>query len=285
MAADDAAGALTPASGSHGSGPVGEAVFDGALYAANTAHHRAFDHVVLADAGLFPGARVLDLGCGSGDLTARVAGTVRDGGADGSVLGLDASPTQVEHARATHRLPGLEFDVCRAQQLAGRVPEAGFDVVLSVATLHWVPGADQPGVLAAVTRALRPGGVLRADLGGAGQIAAARALLDELSARYGGAASPWFFPQEAEYAALLSGAGLVVERAVLLRQRRSMPTREALEGWLRSQVLPAYLPAIAPQARDGFAQEAVTTLPGLLRRADGSFDQDYVRMDVLAHRR
>lgn len=280
MAADDAAGPLTPGV----AGPVGEAMFEGSLYAANTAHHRAFDHVVLADAGLFPGARVLDLGCGAGDLTATVAGIVREGGADGSVLGLDASPTQVEHARAAYPLPGLEFDVCRAQQLAGRVGLAGFDVVLSVATLHWVPGGDQPGVLAAVAGALRPGGVLRADLGGAGQIAAARALLDELSTRYGGAVSPWFFPDEAEYAALLAGAGLRVERAELLRQRRAMPTRQALEGWLRSQVLPAYLPALAPDARDRFAEEAVTTLPGLLRRADGSFDQDYVRMDVLARR-
>lgn len=278
MAADDAAGALTPQGG------PGEAVFEGALYAANTAHHRAFDHVVLADAGLFPGARVLDLGCGAGDLTATVAGIVTAGGATGSVLGLDASPTQVEHARAAYPLPGLEFGVCRAQQLADRVAEADYDVVLSVATLHWVPGADQPGVLAAVARALRPGGVLRADLGGAGQIAAARALLDELSTRYGGAVSPWFFPEQDEYAALLGASGLAVERAVLLRQRRSMPTREALEGWLRSQVLPAYLPALAPDARDRFVAEAVTTLPGPLRRADGSFDQDYVRMDVLARR-
>ena len=263
MAADDAAGPLTPGGplAPGVAGPVGEAMFEGALYAANTAHHRAFDHVVLADAGLFPGARVLDLGCGAGDLTATVAGIVREGGADGSVLGLDASPTQVEHARAAYPLPGLEFDVCRAQQLAGRVGLAGFDVVLSVATLHWVPGGDQPG-----------------------QIAAARALLDELSTRYGGAVSPWFFPDEAEYAALLAGAGLRVERAELLRQRRAMPTRQALEGWLRSQVLPAYLPALAPDARDRFAEEAVTTLPGLLRRADGSFDQDYVRMDVLARR-
>jgi trans-aconitate 2-methyltransferase len=277
VAADDAAGALTP-------GPVGEVVFEGALYATNTAHHRAFDHVVLADAGLFPGARVLDLGCGSGDLTATVAGIVRADGTDGSVLGLDASPTQVEHARTAYPLPGLEFAVGRAQQLAGLVPEAAFDVVLSVATLHWVPGADQPAVLAAVGRALRPGGVFRADLGGAGQIAAARVLLDELSVRYGGATSPWFFPDETQYAGMLRAAGLQVDRATLLRQRRSMPTQHALEGWLRSQVLPAYLPALAPDARDRFAAEAAATLPGRLRRENGSFDQDYVRMDVLARR-
>ncbi len=47
--------------------------FDGTLYAANTAHHRAHDADVLADVPLAPGTDVLDLGCGSGDFTASPA--------------------------------------------------------------------------------------------------------------------------------------------------------------------------------------------------------------------
>jgi trans-aconitate 2-methyltransferase len=278
VAADHPAGPLTPAD------PAGRAVneplFDGELYAANTGHHRAFDAGVLADAGLFAGARVLDLGCGAGDLTATVAGLV----APGTVLGLDASPTQVEHARRTYPLPGLDFAVGRAQRLAELVPAAGFDVVLSVAVLHWVPEPDQPAVLAAVVRALWPGGVFRADLGGHGQIAAAQAELDQLSARYGGNTSPWFFPDQGQYRGLLERAGLRVQRADLVRQRRSMPGRVELVGWLRSQVLPAYLPGLPDPARERFVGEALDTLPQLLRRPDGSYDQDYVRMDVLATR-
>lgn len=281
MAADHPAGSLNRPVDPAGPPAGSEPVFDGRLYAANTAHHRAFDHVVLADAGLFPGARVLDLGCGAGDLTATVAGLV---GATGSVLGLDGSATQVEQARRSFADQGLEFRVGRAQQLAELVPAEGFDVVLSVAVLHWVPASDQPAVLAAVRRALRPGGVFRADLGGHGQIAAARAELDPLSLRYGGAVSPWFFPDQAQYHALLVGAGLVVARATLVRQRRSMPDRPALVGWLRSQVLPAYLPGLSDEVRQAFVEEAVGAVPQRLRRADGSFDQDYVRMDLLAHR-
>jgi SAM-dependent methyltransferase len=155
------------------------------------------------------------------------------------------------------------------------------DVVLSVACLHWVPGADQPGVLASVRRALRPGGTFRADLGGAGQIAATRAILDEESARLGGPTGPWYFPSAEEYADLLTGAGLVPERVRLLRQRRAVPD---VVGWLRSQVLMAYLPGLPDDAaRAEFTAAAERRALAELRRADGTYDQDYVRVDVLAH--
>ncbi len=257
---------------------TGPGVFDGALYAANTAHHRAHDDDVLAGVPLAPGTDVLDLGCGSGDFTARLVPLV----APGRVVGVDVSPSQVAHARSHH--PGADFVAGRAQDVADLFAPASFDVVVTVATLHWVPAADQPAVLAGVARVLRPGGVLRADLGGAGQIAAARAVLDEVSARHRGPASPWCFPEPQEYAGLARRAGLTVRRARLVRQRRSFPDADAFEGWLRSQVLPAYLPGVPPAARPAFTAECVRAGLARLRREDGSFDQDYVRLDLLALR-
>jgi hypothetical protein len=147
-----------------------------------------------------------------------------------------------------------------------------------------VPGDDQPAVLDGVRSILRTGGVLRVDMGGAGQIAATRAVLDEVSARFGGPASPWYFPGPGEYAALLEAAGLTVRRARLVRQRRSFADPAAFEGWLRSQVLPAYLPGVASELRTPFASACVAEGTACLRRADGSYDQDYVRLDVIAAR-
>jgi SAM-dependent methyltransferase len=163
-------------------------------------------------------------------------------------------------------------------------PPATFDAVVSVATLHWVPRGDQPAVLGGVRSVLRRGGVLRADLGGAGQVEATRAVLDEVSGRFGGPASPWFFPEPDEYAALIEAAGLDVRRARLVRQRRPFADPAAFEGWLRSQVLPAYLPGITPELRTPFASACLAEGTARLRRADGSYDQDYVRLDVLAAR-
>jgi ubiquinone/menaquinone biosynthesis C-methylase UbiE len=253
-------------------------LFDGELYAANTGHHRAHDDDVLAGLPLAPGTDVLDLGCGSGDFTARLVPMV----APGRVVGVDVSPSQVAHARAHH--PGAEFVAGRAQDVGSLFPASSFDVVFTVATLHWVPAEEQPAVLAGVARVLRPGGVLRADLGGAGQIAAARAVLDGVSSRHGGPASPWCFPEPEPYAGLLAEAGLTVRRARLVHQRRAFPDPAAFEGWLRSQVLPAYLPGVPDGARDAFTAECVREGLARLRRDDGSYDQDYVRLDVLATR-
>ncbi len=253
-------------------------VFDGALYAANTAHHRAHDDAVLAGVPLAPGADVLDLGCGSGDFTARLVPLV----APGRVVGVDVSPSQVAHARTHH--PGPEFVAGRAQDVGALFAPGSFDAVVSVATLHWVPAGDQPAVLAGTARVLRSGGVLRADLGGVGQIAATRAVLDAVSARHGGPASPWYFPDADTYAGLVRDAGLTPRHVRLVRQRRPFPDADGFEGWLRSQVLPAYLPGIAPHAREVFAADCVREGVAGLRRADGSYDQDYVRLDLLAVR-
>jgi SAM-dependent methyltransferase len=253
--------------------------FDGTLYAANTAHHRAHDAEVLAGVPLEPGTRVLDVGCGSGDFTASLVPLVSPGG---RVAGVDVSPSQIEHARGHH--PGAEFLVGRAQDVGRMFPAASFDVAVSVATLHWVPDADQPAVLAGVASVLRPGGVLRIDMGGAGQIAAAREVFDEVSARFGGPSSPWCFPGPGDYGPLLEAAGFSVLRLALVGQRRAFPATAAFEGWLRSQILPAYLPGIAPELRTPFIEACVAEGRARLRRSDGGYDQDYVRLDVLARR-
>ena len=253
-------------------------LFDGDLYAAHTSHHRAHDEDVLAGLPLAPGTDVLDLGCGSGDFTTRLVPLV----APGRVVGVDVSPSQVAHAQAHH--PGAQFLAGRAQDVGSLFRPASFDVVVTVATLHWVPAAEQADVLAGIARVLRPGGVLRADLGGAGQIAAARVVLDDVSARHRGPSSPWCFPDPSEYAELLRAAGLTVQRARLVHQRRAFPDAAAFEGWLRSQVLPAYLPGVPEAGREAFAADCLREGLARLRQHDGSYDQDYVRLDVLATR-
>lgn len=269
----------------------GAGVFDGTLYAASTAHHRAFDDAVLGPLPLRPGARVLDLGCGVGDLTARVADVVLEAGS-GLVVGVDLSPSSIRRARARWQRPGLHLRVGALQHLAQVVPETGFDAVMSVATLHWVPWEDHPALLATVRERLAPGGTLSVDMGGHGQIAAARTVLDPLLLGRStgtdtgpGADGPWCFPDATSYAGLLGAAGLSVSRCALVHQRRSMPDAVALEGWLRSQVLPAYEPWLpGGDDREPALADVVDRCSSALRRDDGSYDQDYVRLDVVAVR-
>ena len=257
------------------------AVWDGALYGQNTAHHRTNDANVLADLRPPADGTVLDVGCGVGDLTERLTGLVPQG----RVLGVDADPSMVEQASRRSR-PGLDFAVAPAQDLTAVAGDASVDLVVSTACLHWLPGPEQPRALGELARVLRPGGTLRIDMGGDGQIARTRELLDGVSESMGGPASPWFFPTPEQYALLLAQAGFDVEggRVRLLRQRRPVPDEASVLGWLRSQILIAYTAAMDPGTAARFTEEVERRALTELRHEDGSYDQDYVRLDVLVTR-
>ncbi len=99
-----------------------------------------------------PGARrVVDLGCGSGELTAAL---LRRWPA-ATVLGVDSSAEMLARAEA-HAVPGrLEF---RRLDLREWTPDEPADVVFSNATLQWVP--EHLDVLRRLAGYLAPGGVL-----------------------------------------------------------------------------------------------------------------------------
>ena len=112
---------------------------------------RPFDDLV-AELHPTPGGRLVDLGCGTGELTAAAAAAL---GAS-SALGLDASPAMLARAAAV-TAPGLDLTF-REGDLAAFEEPSSWDVVLANASLHWVP--DHPTVLARWRRSLRPGGQL-----------------------------------------------------------------------------------------------------------------------------
>ena len=95
------------------------------------------------------GARVLDLGCGAGDLTAYCAG---QGAAN--VLGADLSEKMLDMARETNAAPNVEYRRAAMEDLA--FPAGSFDVVVSSFALHYVQ--DYAALAADVARWLRPGG-------------------------------------------------------------------------------------------------------------------------------
>ena len=250
----------------------------GADYAANTAHHRRFDEEFLATTPLRPDARVLDVGCGSGDFTARLARLVPDG----HVLGVDPQPSMLEQARGV-ALPNQSFQRCTAQRLGELT--GPFDAVVSRSVLHWVPIAEHPAVLAAAAGLLVPGGLLRIEAGGGDNIRAVLPWLDEVSARHGGPRSPWAFPAAGEYLDLVLAAGFDVEDGWvrLVAQRRRFD-RESLLGWLTSQTLIAYTHGMPQAAAAAFRAEVLAGVDRL-RGAGGGYDQTWVRLDVRARRR
>jgi trans-aconitate 2-methyltransferase len=254
--------------------------WDGAAYAANTGHHRAFDEAFLDRLPLHRGDRVLDLGCGSGDFTATLAGLVPDG----EVVGVDPHAGLLDEARA-RALPNQSFVEGPAQALAALLPADGaFDAVVSRAALHWIPLIDLPGVLAQCRRLLRPGGALRIEAGGGDNIARTVAVLDRCSEEVGGPTSPWTFLHAGTALELLEQAGFTVDPGEVrtVAQRRPFD-RAGFTGWLHSQSINAYEHGMTGEVLVAF-QRLVEESLDELRRHDGTWDQTFVRLDLVAHR-
>jgi len=117
----------------------------------------ANSRMVIELAKVEPGARVLDVGCGTGSLTLTAQSYA---GPSGKVYGIDAAPEMIEAAKKKASRSGSEvvFDVGLIEKLA--FPDATFDVVISRLAMHHLPDDLKRRGLTEILRVLKPGGNL-----------------------------------------------------------------------------------------------------------------------------
>ncbi|MEA5465206.1 class I SAM-dependent methyltransferase [Leptothoe sp. PORK10 BA2] len=166
-----------------------------------------------------PGDRILDLGCGTGELTHALAAT------GATVVGIDADPAMV--ARAQQQYPQLSFTVADATNFQ---VEQSVDGVFSNAVLHWVKPPEK--AVEAIAHALKPGGKFVAEFGGKGNVQKIIGAVETV--REQTSLNPWYFPSIGEYAQLLERQGMEVTFAVLID--RPTPLNEGdrgLANWLK----------------------------------------------------
>jgi trans-aconitate methyltransferase len=215
------------------------------------------------------GERILDLGCGDGALTIKLA----DLGCD--VVGVDSSAPQIEAAR---RL-GLDARVINGARLNF---DAEFDAVFSNAAIHWMKPVDD--VIAGVWRAIRPGGRFVAEFGGHGCVETIkRALIDALARRGidGDAINPWYFPTVEDYSARLERHGFTVSYIALIPRPTPLPTE--INGWLET-FAQSFIAPLAKNDRADFIDEVREALRPKLCDADGKWFADYVRIRFAARK-
>ena len=216
------------------------------------------------------GERILDLGCGTGQLSAQIAAV----GAE--VVGMDLSVDMVEAAH--EQFPDLSFVVGDARDFSFAEP---FDAVFSNAALHWVKPPET--ALACIAACLGQGGRFVAELGGARNIATiSRALIDQLAARGFHPQSPWYFPSLGEYARLVEQAGLRIAYASHFPRPTRLEGESGLRDWL--EMFAEELTADVPPAMRGELWDAVedTVRPTLY--GDGGWHADYWRLRVVAYK-
>ena len=165
-----------------------------------------------------PGERILDVGCGEGTLTRRIA----ERGA--SVVGIDQSESMVGAARAA----GLDVRLGDAARLEFA---SEFDAAFSNAALHWM--RDGAAVARGVFAALKGGGRFVGEMGGEGNLARLRAALDDELIGRGYPppveAANWY-PSAEEFVAVYESAGFGAIDARL--SERPTPLEHGVAGWV-----------------------------------------------------
>ena len=214
-----------------------------------------------------PGERILDLGCGDGQLTAKIAA------AGAEVVGVDASAAMIASAQAK----GIDARTGNAESLPFL---AEFDAVFSNAALHWV--RDQDAMLAGVRRALTPGGRFVAERGGHGNVAAILVAFQAVLEKHGfGGREDGvnYYPTPVSYKARLERHGFSVQEIQLIPRPTPLPV--GMAAWLttfRSGVLES----IPDSIRRTVVEETVALLTPVLRDEQGNWTGDYIRLRFIA---
>jgi trans-aconitate 2-methyltransferase len=213
-----------------------------------------------------PGERILDLGCGAGQLTHEIASR------GARVIGLDSSASMVAQARINY--PDIEFVLADAAHFALDQP---VDAVFSNAALHWI--ADAGAAVECVSRALRPGGRFVAEFGGKDNT---REILAAVAEVLGGNRNPWYFPSIGEYATLLESKGLRVTQAFHFDRPTELTASDGMAGWLEMFGGRLFEGLDATSRRDSL-NRIVERLRSVLCR-DGRWYVDYRRLRIVAVR-
>jgi trans-aconitate methyltransferase len=214
------------------------------------------------------GERVLDLGCGDGQLTQRIAAI------GARVQGVDASSEMAASARAR----GIAADVASAELLP--YADGSFDAVFSNAALHWV--RDQDAMMREVHRVLRPGGRFVAEMGGHGSIAAIRVAFIATLARHGHGElenEVNYYPTPEAYSERLMKHGFTVEKIALIP--RPTPLEGGMRNWLRT-FRRGVLDGLPAGIRETVIDETVALLSNALCDEAGNWTADYVRLRFVA---
>ncbi len=168
-----------------------------------------------------PGERILDLGCGPGQLTNKIS----ESGAQ--VVGLDASPSMLGQAR--QNFPNLRFVL---QNAASITFNNEFDAVFSNAALHWM--LDPVAVVRAVSKALKPGGRFVAEMGGKGNIQTIVSAIHSVVSKYGPLPpSRQYYPSISEYTSILEAHALEVRQAQLFDRPTPLDGDSGMANWIK----------------------------------------------------
>ena len=215
------------------------------------------------------GETILDLGCGTGHLTA----LIRSRGAE--VMGVDTSEKMLKAARQNY--PDIAWHAGDARDFDGG---RAFNAVFTNAVLHWIPQPER--VASNVFRQLKSGGRFVGEFGGHGNVRALHGALDAAARARGlaGFEPNKYFPTIGHWSNVLENAGFEVRTALLFDRPTPLEGPDGAYHWLQ-QFGAYYLNDLSAEGREAVARDAQERARAELFR-DGQWFADYRRLRFVA---
>ena len=255
--------------------------WDAATYDRIAKPMRMWAQQVIDDLGLKGDETALDAGCGSGSVTFDLWEKLPRG----KIIALDSSPQMVEQISKTIAERGISNIVARQADLAHFTIDEPVDVVFSNAVFHWIH--DDDGLFGSLARATKPGGRLRAQCGGQGNIARLMAATRDVETRE--PYSQWLTPGEQNrrfrspemVREAMERNGWTNVRADMFPSPAKFDDRDEAALYLRTIILQMNVAALPDELSEPFLRDVITEV---ISRNGEPFAADYVRLDIWAER-
>lgn len=252
--------------------------WDGRHYEKYSGHQQEWGGSLIRELEISGSERILDLGCGNGLVTRQLADLVPNG----EVVGIDSSPQMLEVAlekcSKNMRVELLDINCLSYDQ--------EFDIVFSNATLHWIH--DHSMLWRNIYRALKPGGCVRVQFAADGNCPNLTETLHRQLKRpqyqreFEGFRWPWYNPTREAYEHLLNEVPFSRMKVWTERKERIF-NKEELIGFIDNPGLIPFMKGLeSPVLREQLRRDVIEEMLTLTRKADGSFVEDFCRMNVYA---
>jgi ubiquinone/menaquinone biosynthesis C-methylase UbiE len=240
------------------------------LYDQNHSFVSRYGNNLIELLALKEGEKILDLGCGTGDLAKKLCDI------GGNVIGADKSENMI--SQALIKYPEIKFVVSDAIDL-GYSTE--FDAVFSNATLHWI---KQPKLaLASIYRSLKSSGRFVAEFGGKGNVQLiTNEIINQINLSgfaFSTEQFPWYYPSISEYTSLMEEAGFRVTFAEHFDRPTPLDGENGLRNWIKMFGM-NFFEGIDEQKTESIITKVENNLKGILY-IEGKWIADYKRIRVI----